>query len=191
MRKDTRFRITSTTDLVAQNNKEANVNIVNQYPVLRSTISAGTGTTRDIIQNIDRMDVGIKLKLTPQIIENSEVRMMLSPSIEAVIDPGPQGTQFAPTIARREVSTTVTVPDGRTIVIAGLTREDKTKVTKKFPLLGSLPLVGWLFTSKSDSKEITNLLIVVTPQIVTDAAAAKRAKDRLEIRTGLKVNEQK
>lgn len=191
MKKDTRFKIRSTTDLVAQNNKEASVNIVNQYPILKSTVSSGTGTTRDIIQNIDRMDVGIKLKLTPQIIENAEVRMMLSPSIEAVVDPGPQGTQFAPTIARREVSTTVTVPDGRTIVIAGLTREDKTRVVKKFPLLGSLPLVGWIFRSETDSKEVTNLLIFVTPQIVSDAASAKRAMDHLEGRTGLKANEQK
>jgi general secretion pathway protein D len=191
VRKKARFKMLSETSLETQNNKEATVSIVNDIPILKSTIQGGSGTSRDVIQNIDRMDVGIKLKLTPHIIPGGEVQMVLSPSIEAVTDSGPSDTQFAPTIAKREVSTTVTVADGKTIIIAGLTREDKTKVVKKVPVLGSLPLVGFLFRSTSDATEKTDLLIYVTPRVVTAMAAAESVMKDWEQKTGLKTHEEK
>jgi general secretion pathway protein D len=181
-------KILSSVPLVAQNNKEASVSVVKNVPILKSTISGGTGTTRDIIQNIERLDVGIKLKLTPHINPNDEVCMTLNPSIEAIIDPGPAGTQFAPTIARREVSTTVTVASGRTIIISGLIREDRTKVVRKIPFLGSIPILGVLFRNTSDATERTNLIILVTPRVMTEAADALAATADWSHRTGLSTN---
>ena len=183
------LRILSQTSLEAQNNREATISIVNEIPVLKSTIEGGTGSSRDIIQNIERIDVGTKLKITPHVIEGKEVRMVLNPSIEAVIDSGPSGTQFAPTIARREVSTTVTVPDGRTIVIAGLTREDSRSEVRKFPVLGSIPIIGLLFRQTLDQTEKRNMLIFVTPHIVTGMAHAEEVMHRWKERTGLSPNE--
>jgi len=176
---------------MAQNNKEATVSIVQEIPILKSTISSGAGTARDIIQNIERVDVGIKLKLTPHVIPGGEVRMVLNPAIEAVIDPGPSDTPFAPTIAKREVSTTVTVPDGETIVIAGLTREDETRIEKRVPLLGSIPLLGWLFRETVESIEKSDVLILVTPRIVTDIAAARQLKRDMEARSGVTSDEER
>jgi len=188
IRKTGKVKIRSTTALEAQNNKEATISIVNEIPVLKSTIQGGSGTSRDVIQNLDRMDVGIKLKLTPYIIPGGEVRMVLNPSIEAVIDAGTSGS-YAPTIAKREVSTTVTVPDGRTIVIAGLTRNDKTKVVRKIPILGSIPILGILFRSTSDAEETTNMLIFVTPRIVNDMTNVESVMKDWETKTDLKANE--
>jgi general secretion pathway protein D len=190
VKKNSNFKVLSQTALETQNNQEASVNIVNQIPILKSTVQ-GTGATRDVIQNIDRVDVGIKLKLTPHVIPGRQVQMVLNPSIEAVIDPGPSGTAFAPTIAKREVSTTVTVQDGRTIIIAGLTREDKRMVEKRVPLLGSIPLLGWLFRSKADSAERTNLLIFVTPRLVPDAPAANAVMQEWKQKTGLSPDEKR
>jgi len=191
IKKDSRFRIRSNPSLMAQNNKEATVSIVQEIPILKSTISSGAGTARDIIQNIERVDVGIKLKLTPHVIPGGEVRMVLNPAIEAVIDPGPSDTPFAPTIAKREVSTTVTVPDGETIVIAGLTREDETRIEKRVPLLGSIPLLGWLFRETVESIEKSDVLILVTPRIVTDIAAARQLKRDMEARSGVTSDEER
>jgi len=179
------FDIVSETSLEAQDNLEATVSIVNEIPILKSTIQGGSGTARDVVQNIDRVDVGIKLKITPHVIGGEQVRMTLNPSIEAVIDPGPSGTQFAPTIAKREVSTTVTVQDGHMIVIAGLTREDKTRVTSKVPLLGSIPLVGLLFRQTVDATKKTNMLIFVTPHIVTRPGDAEEMRRAWQEKTGL------
>lgn len=111
--------------------------------------------------------------------------MDLNPSIEAVIDPGPSGT-YTPTIAKREVSTTVTVPDGRTIVIAGLTKSNQTKVRRRVPILGSIPLLGLLFSYNSDVTETSDLLIFVTPRVVSTISDAEAVKADLEGKAGLK-----
>lgn len=185
LQRNGRVRILSSVPLLAQNNKEASVSVVNNVPVLKSTIQGGSGTARDVIQNIDRVDVGIKLKLTPHINPDNEVCMVLNPSIEAIIDPGPSGSQFTPTIAKREVSTTVTVPDNRTIVISGLIREDRTLVVRKIPLLGSIPLLGFLFRDTVDGTKRTNLIIFVTPHVVGSAQASEAVTGEWSRRTGL------
>ncbi len=179
------LKILSNVPLWAQNNTEASVNVVQNIPLLRSTIEGGSGTARDTIQNIDRVDVGIKLKLTPLVNPDNEITLKLNPSIEAIIDEGPATTPFAPTIAKREVSTTVTVTNEATVIISGLIREDQVTDVYKVPLLGDLPLLGWLFRSKSDRKERTNLLIFVTPHIVTDREVAERLKAQLQERTSI------
>lgn len=180
--------IQSETSLEAQNNKEASVRIVDDIPILKSTIQGGSGSSRDVIQNIERIEVGIKLKLTPHIIPDGLVQMELNPSIEAIIETGSRD-QLTPTIARREVSTTVTVPDGRTIVIAGLTRDDKQKVTRRVPFLSAIPVIGFLFRQTSDSTEKTNMLIFVTPRIVDNIAMAERVKEEWREKTGLPIDD--
>lgn len=179
------LKILSNVPLWAQNNTEASVNVVQNIPILRSTIEGGSGTARDTIQNIDRLDVGIKLKLTPHVNPDNEITLKLNPSIEAIIDEGPADTAFAPTIAKREVSTTVTVSNEATVVISGLIREDRVKDVYKVPLLGDIPLLGLLFRSKTERNQRTNLLIFVTPHIVTDQAEAQRLRAQLEGRTNL------
>jgi len=180
--------ILSSVPLRAQNNTEAKVSVVQNIPLLRSTIEGGSGTARDVIQNIDRVDVGIKLTLTPHVNPDRQVTMQLNPSIEAIVDEGPPDTQFAPTIAKREVSTTVTVPDESTIIISGLIREDRTKVVNKVPILGDIPLLGILFRNTVDKKQRTNLLIFVTPHIVTDALAAAKIESQIKDRSNLDVS---
>lgn len=185
IRRNTRFRVLSETALETQNNQEASVRIVNEIPILKSTIEGGAGTARDVIQNIERVDVGIELKLTPHVIPDGKVRMVLNPSIEAVIDSGSGETQFTPTIARREVETTVTVPDGETIVIAGLTREDTTTVEQRVPILGYIPILGYLFRHHVDTTEKVNLMIFVKPRIVTDMAESDEVMNAWTNKTGI------
>lgn len=189
IKKDGRVKILSNVPLLAQNNQEASVSVVNNIPILKSTIQGGSGTSRDVIQNIERIDVGIKLKLTPHINPDGDVRMLLNPSIEAVIDQGSSDTPFTPTIAKRDVSTTVTVPDGEIIVLSGLIREDSTKVIRKIPLLGDIPLLGFLFRRSVDQLERTNLLIFVRPRLVKRGQEAAMTAD-LENRSGISFTNQ-
>jgi len=185
LRKDGRFKILSNVPLLAQNNRDASVSVVNNIPILKSTIQGGSGASRDVIQNIERLDVGIKLKLTPHISPDGLVRMTLNPSIEAIVDPGPSGTPFTPTIARREVSTTVTVADGDTIVLSGLIREDRVRSERRIPVLSAIPLVGGLFRRTSDGRERTNLLVFVTPRIMQSPEQGRILTADLEGRSGL------
>jgi general secretion pathway protein D len=86
------------------------------------------------------------------------------------------------------VTTTVTVPDARTIIIAGLTREDKRQIERRVPLLGSIPVLGWLFRHKVDSVDRTNVLIFVTPKVLTNALASA-VMDEWKQKTGIAPNE--
>jgi len=181
-----KLKVLSETSLQAENNQEATVRIVDDIPILTSIIEGGSGASRDVIQNIERTDVGIKLTITPHVIAQTRaVRMILAPSIEAIIDAGSTETPFTPTIAKREVSTTVTVDDGRSAVIAGLTRHDSREQVERVPILGSIPLLGVLFRRTRVDGDRTDLLIMVTPHIVTEHAAADATKARWERMTGL------
>ncbi|MBN1268780.1 MAG: type II secretion system secretin GspD [Kiritimatiellae bacterium] len=178
-------KILSSVPLWAQNNTEATVSVVENIPILKSTIEGGAGTARDVIQNIDRVDVGIKLKFTPHVNPDGDVTMQLNPSIEAIIDEGLADQPYTPTIAKREVSTTVTVPNKATIAISGLIREDRVTVVGKVPFLGDIPLLGVLFRHKANQVQRTNLLIFVTPHIVTDVKEATALREEWEQRTAL------
>lgn len=185
IQKRTHFKILSSVPLWTQNNQEAKVNIGKNIPVLKSTVEGGAGTARDIIQNIERIDVGIKLTVTPHVNPNNEVLMKLNPSIEAIIETSTGGKAFTPTIAKREVTTTLTVPNHETIVISGLIREDMVSKVRKVPILGSIPLLGWLFRHTVETVERSNLLIFVTPHVVTNIDEAKDIMSMLQSRTGI------
>ena len=178
-----KVKILANPSLGAQNNVEAEVSVVDNIPITEATIT-GSGSDRDVIQNITRMDVGVKLTMTPHIIPDGIVQLELEPSIEAVTDKG-VSTDYAPTISKRKVKTTVMVEDGKTIVIAGLMRNDKAEIKKKIPLLGDIPLLGWLFRWNSTEEKKTNILIFVTPTVISDSASADALRTDLEKRTGL------
>jgi general secretion pathway protein D len=174
-----KMKILSNLPLWTQNNQPATVTIGKNIPMLTSTIAGGSGTSRDIIENVNRVDVGIKLSVTPHVNPNNEILMKLNPSIEAIIEQSAEGHPFTPTIAKREVTTTITVPDGDTVIISGLIREDTIQKENKIPILGSIPLLGFLFRHTVEAVERTNLLIFVTPHSSTNAF--KRAELNREI----------
>jgi general secretion pathway protein D len=177
---DQDIKILSNIPLWAQNNLEASVSVGENIPILKSSVE-GSGSDRDYIQNIERRDVGITLTLTPHVNPNNEIQLDLNPCIETVVASGTDAAaNYTPTISKREVKTTITVPDRKTVVISGLIREDTAKIQAKVPFLGDIPLLGWLFRSSSDVRKRTNLLIFVTPRIVTDPAQAEAERARLE-----------
>ena len=180
---DREIKIISNPSLLAEDNQEATVQVVDDIPLLKSEISAGAGTARDIIQEIERREVGLKLTMTPHINDDNEIQLELNPIIEAIVDEGDSDTPFTPTIARREVTTTVTLENEQTVVISGLIREDEINQVSKVPFLGDIPILGHLFRSTSERRQRTNLLIFVTPHLVADKGDADRLRLELEART--------
>lgn len=181
LKADSHVNIVSETSLQAQNNIEAEVKIVDDIPYLKSSVE-GSGSDRDYIQNVDRMEVGVSLKFTPYIVPGEFVRMALEPTIASVVS---TSDALNPTIAKRSAKTTVTVPDAETIVIAGLTRTSTKKVENRIPILGSIPLLGWLFRYKSEVEEKTNLLVFVTPTIIATPGDASKTTESWKLKTGI------
>jgi len=180
-----KMKILSNLPLWTQNNQQATVNIGKNIPLLKSTVSAGAGTARDYIENIDRVDVGIKLTVTPHVNPNNEILMKLNPCLEAIIEQSTGGKPFTPTIAKREVTTVITVPAGDTVIISGLIREDNVSQTTRIPILGSIPLIGFLFRHTTEAVERTNLLIFVTPHSSTNALKRAELNQDITSRTVL------
>ena len=116
-------------------------------------------------QNIERRDVGVTLRVTPQISEGETIRLDYFNEISAVTEPlNPLG----PTTSNRTVENTVYVKDGETVVIGGIITDQTNPMVSQVPYLGDIPFFGWAFKSRSESTIKTNLLVLLTPRIVRD-----------------------
>ena len=109
------------------------------------------------------------LRLTPQINSDRFVKMDIFSKLEALVASAVGTQELAPTTLKRQANTTVVVKDGHTVVIGGMIRDDKIKNKSAVPLLGSLPLLGPLFSSQTTTSEKRNLLIFMTPHIISSS----------------------
>lgn len=177
--------VLSTPNILTTDNQKAEIMVGENIPfVTGQTQTAATGGTA-ILTSVERKDVGITLRLTPQITSDDNVRLDLYQEISSVTaTAGLNPNVVGPSTSKRSASTTVVVKDRETVVIGGLIRDNVTTTTSKVPLLGDIPILGWLFKSKSTKVEKTNLMIFITPYIIKnegDAAEITRKKgDALE-----------
>lgn len=155
--------------------------------------SAGVAITAGTPQEFDTRNIGVELKVTPTVEDDNEsISLDLNPRVtefEGFVEYGgpsiaisggttvtvPSGF-FQPVFSTREVTTKVTLWDGATLVMGGLTREDVKKVTDKVPILGDVPLLGRLFRSQGESTQKRNLLIFVTANLVSPGGAPSRQR---------------
>ncbi len=165
---DTKFQILSTPRIFTSNNITASINISQSIPYIVSTIQNTNGTTSF---NYAFQDVGIVLTVTPRITSNGYVNMDVTQTANDL-----QGyTSFnAPIVNQREANTTVTVKDGETVVLGGMIQNQVTANVNKIPLLGDIPVLGALFTSKNSNVSKTELLVFLTPKVIRDPAEAKK-----------------
>lgn len=164
---DSDIRILSTPQLLTLDNEEAEITVGKNVPyVTRQDTTVGSTTN---YSNYEYKDVGVTLKVTPQINREGFVRLKLDQSVTKIVTQTAeaQGTSIlAPTTLKRTAKTTVTVRNGDTVVIGGMIEDNTDIGTYKVPLLGDIPLLGWLFKSKSSSAERNNLFIFITPHII-------------------------
>ncbi len=169
---DSDVNVLSTPNILTMDNQKAEIMVGENVPFITgSTQNATTGSTA-VFNTITRQDVGIKLTLTPQISSEDSVRLEVNQEISDVIattTANPAG----PTTDKRSASTTVVVKDRQTMVIGGLITDNVTTSTSKVPLLGDIPLLGWLFKSSQTNVEKDDLMIFITPYIITNEGEAR------------------
>ncbi len=157
------LNILSTPNILTSDNKEAEINVGENVPFQgSSTVTTGFQTT-----SVERKDIGINLKIKPQISEGDYIRMDINQEISAVKDSKGQAIDLITT--KRSAKTSVVVKDKETVAIGGLIQDTEEETVSKVPLLGDIPLLGWLFKTKSKVRKKTNLMILLTPHIVKDA----------------------
>lgn len=158
--------VLSTPNILTSDNKEAEIFVGENVP-FRGNVTI-SNTTTPSFQSIERKDTGISLKITPQISEGEYVKLDLYQEISAVSPTTTTGAADLIT-TKRSAKTSVVVKDKDTVVIGGLIQDRELENISKMPLLGDIPLLGWLFKYRSKSREKTNLMIVLTPRIIRSA----------------------
>ncbi len=165
--------IISTPNLVTMDNEEAKIVVGQNVPfVTGQYTNTGTGTTNPF-QTIERQDVGLTLRIKPQVGEGDTVRLTIyqeSSSLASSVAPGTSNA--GPTTNKRSIESTVTVDDGQIIVLGGLIEDKIEDNRSKVPLLGDLPLVGNLFRSETRTKTRTNLMVFLRPVVMRDQSQA-------------------
>lgn len=159
---DTRSNILATPSIVTVDNEEASFLVGQEVPTISGST---TGDNNDNpFQTVNRTEIGIKLKVTPQINEGDAVQMTIEQEVSSLSG----ATAVDVIINKRELKTTVMADDGETIVLGGLIDEDVQESVSKVPLLGDIPILGKLFSSTSTSKQKRNLMVFIRPSIVRD-----------------------
>ena len=158
------LNILSTPNILTSDNKEAEINVGENVPFQGSATQSTIGTTT----SVERKDIGINLKIKPQISEGDYIRMDINQEISAVKDSKGQAIDLITT--KRSAKTSVVVKDKETVAIGGLIQDSEEETINKVPFLGDIPLLGWLFKTKTKVRKKTNLMILLTPHIVKDAA---------------------
>lgn len=178
--------IVSTPNLMTLDNEEAKIVVGENVPFITgqftSTGSGGGGGAVNPFQTIERKDVGITLRIRPQIGENGAIRMTIFQEQSSVKSDTAAGTTNAgPSTTKRSIEGTVTIDDGQILVLGGLIEDRFITNKSKVPLLGDMPFVGGLFRSESRERRRTNLMVFLRPIVLRDADGANRfSLDRYE-----------
>ena len=141
-------------------NEKASINVGDQISVNTGS-TTGTGTGGNVVTTQQYLSTGIILNVTPRINAGGRVTLDVN---QEVSTPGPGSN---PTISTRKVQTVVTVSSGETMVLAGLIKDNTITGSSGLPLLSKIPLIGGLFGSQSLKKERTELVLLITPVVVT------------------------
>ena len=163
---DQNTNILSTPNIVTLDNEEAELIVGQNLPFVTGSFT-GTGSTdpANPFQTIERQDVGLTLKVTPQINEGDTVKLVLEQETSSVI-PGTVEQGIA--TRKRSIKTSVLVDDGGILILGGLMQEEVTDTESKVPLLGDIPVLGFLFRSQGTTKSKANLMVFLRPSILRD-----------------------
>jgi general secretion pathway protein D len=176
-RQDKDVNILSTPQILTTDNEEAIITVGKNVPY--QTKSGSTGTLESF-NTYEYRDVGITLKITPQISKDRMVRLNINQEVTKLDVTSESTTRLnaeRPTTFKRTIATTVLVQDQRTVVIGGLIDDSFSETEYKTPCLGDIPGLGWLFKSLSTGREKTNLFVFLTPRVLQGPAESDRIYD--------------
>ena len=164
--RDGNARVLANPKLTTLNGREASILIGSRIPFVISG-TAFSGGAAAPVQKIEKEEVGVKLRITPLINADGYITTEISPEVSTVIGFTGENSDL-PIVSTRQATTTVRLKDGNSVVIGGLLSEDKTTTRVKVPILGDIPGLGLLFQHQTITSSKKDLVIEVTPRILTD-----------------------
>ncbi len=165
-----RGKVMAAPHILVSDNQEARIQVGQQIPIVTSETKPAAGDTLDIVRTVQYKDIGIILKVKPQVNDSGLVNLEISQEISSVAAKD-IGGEVA--IDKTEATTNLVAQNGQTIIIGGLMREDATKSREGIPFLSKIPILGYLFGSTTVTNKKTELVILLTPHVVRNQQEAK------------------
>ncbi|MCL1050308.1 type II secretion system secretin GspD [Shewanella abyssi] len=160
---DTKSNVLATPSITTLDNQEASFIVGDEVPILTGSQNSSNGNSNPF-QTVERKEVGVKLKVIPQINEGNAVKLTIEQEVSGIN--GKTGVDV--TFATRRLTTTVMADSGQIVVLGGLIKEEVQESVQKVPFLGDIPFIGHLFKSSSSGKKKTNLMVFIKPTIIRD-----------------------
>ncbi len=174
--------ILSTPNLLTLDNEEAKIIVGQNVPFVTGsfTNTGSTGGSVSPFQTVERKDVGLTLRVKPQISEDGTIKMQIFQEVSSV-DPSSVNSAQGLTTNKRSIESNVVVNDGSVVVLGGLITDEFSSTNQQVPLLGNVPIIGNLFKNQNRSRKKTNLMVFLRPVVVRDADSTERlALDRYD-----------
>ncbi|MBL7191479.1 secretin and TonB N-terminal domain-containing protein [bacterium] len=160
--KNNRAEVLANTRLATMNNRTAHLEVVDVFPYIMQTGGIGGTVT------VQREEVGVKLDITPNVNSDGQITTTITPEVSSIFQLVGPPNQQVPWVVRRKSTTTIRVKDGESILIAGLLGVTASNTQHKVPFLGDIPYIGSLFRHTDNTVKKTDLIIQITPHILTD-----------------------
>jgi type IV pilus assembly protein PilQ len=157
-------------------NEEATFDIVTEQPYVEKTISSGTVT-----ESVKFKEVGVKLVVTPHVARDGMLRMTIAPEFSVLVERVTVSSSNVPVVDTRKVRTVALVRDGQAVVLGGLKKKETSQQVNKVPVLGDIPVLGKLFRFEGESTVNTELVVFITPQIITEPILSENEMQALGV----------
>ena len=161
--------------ILVLDNQKATFDIVTEHPYIERTESAGTTT-----ETVQFKEIGVKLEVTPKITRDGMIRLHIIPEFGVFVERVQLASSNVPVVDTRKVDTIALIKDGETVVLGGMRKKDVSKAVNKIPVLGDIPILGGLFRFKGDDTSVTELIVFITPRIITQPVLSSAEQQAYE-----------
>ncbi|NNA42857.1 type II secretion system secretin GspD [Pseudomonas lactis] len=172
-------KVLSAPSLVVMNNQQARIQVGNNIPISQTTINTGVSAIQT--SSVQYVQTGVILNVVPRINPGGLVYMDIQQQVSDATSPTGSGNTTTPpanpTISTRSVSTQVAVQSGQTVLLGGLIKQNQTEIDRSVPYLGKIPILKWLFGTTTHNDERSELIVLITPRVITSTSEARQVTD--------------
>lgn len=174
-------KVLSAPSLVVMNNQQARIQVGNNIPISQTTINTGVGAIQT--SSVQYVQTGVILNVVPRINPGGLVYMDIQQQVSDATTPASGGTGTTatppanPTISTRAVSTQVAVQSGQTVLLGGLIKQNQAEADRSVPYLGKVPGLKWLFGTTIRNDDRSELIVLITPRVITGNSEARQVTD--------------
>ena len=177
----TDVNVISSPQLMVLDNQSAELQVGDQVPIATQSAVSVANPDAPIVNSIEFRDTGVILRITPRVNQGGLVLMEIEQEVSSVVETVTSGID-SPTIRQRRILSNVAIQNGETVSLGGLIRDDQTATSSGFPVISDIPVLGALFSTKTRRDVRTELLVLLTPRVISNAVEARNVTRELRER---------